>query len=565
MGATTSTTVADRHLPVRLIIDAPGESGRTIPIERFPCRIGRHRGCEVQLASWRVARLHATLAERGGVITVVDEGSLGGTWINGERIAEYGPLHPHDEIQIAAYRLRVADTDPTGPAASSPDEFQSSAPAAAIADHGAPIAWRRRLHAELIARLDLRRQEIRHLDHAQLKSHVAHLLDELIASHPEIAHTDGAPALHAAVLDEAVGLGVLEPLLAADDITEIMVNGVEPVFVERGGRLVRTDYRFSSDEAIRSVIERIVTPLGRRIDDASPMVDARLPDGSRVNAVIPPLALQGPVLTIRRFSARLFDVDDLVDLGSASVAMMRFLTWCIGQRRNLVVAGGTGSGKTTLLNLLARHIPPDERVITIEDAAELRLSQRNLVSLEARPVNAEGRGGVTIRDLLRNALRMRPDRIVVGECRGGEAIDMLQAMNTGHEGSLTTVHANSARDALSRLEVMVLMSGVELPVAAIREQIASAVDVIVHQARGRDGVRRIAEVAEVTGIESGRIQTQLLFRHTSPADGAGRFEDALQVPVCFDRLGVAANAPIRALFDPSAWPRGDRSSEAFPP
>ncbi|MEZ5652442.1 MAG: ATPase, T2SS/T4P/T4SS family, partial [Burkholderiaceae bacterium] len=524
----------------------------------LPCRIGRHRDCEIVLPGWRVARWHASLLERSGTLMVVDKGSLGGTWVNGERVSEYGPLQAHDEIQVAGYRIRIAESDIAldGSVGSSEDDASSRR---ADAGHGrperassladsVPIGWRRRIHDELLGRLDLRRHEIRHLDREQLKAHVATLLSTLIAEYPELAREGLADALHRSVLDEAIGLGVLEPLLIAPDITEIMVNGTEPVFIERAGRLEQTSYRFSSDDAIRAVIERIVSPIGRRIDDASPMVDARLPDGSRVNAVIPPLALQGPVLTIRRFNARQFGADDLIAMGSASPAMMRFLTWSVEHRRNIVVAGGTGSGKTTLLNLLARHIPGDERIITIEDAAELRLEHRNLVSLEARPVNAEGRGGVAIRDLVRNALRMRPDRIVVGECRGGEAIDMLQAMNTGHEGSLTTVHANSARDALSRLEVMVLMSGVELPIAAIREQVASAVDLIVHQSRGRDGRRRLTEIVEVGGLESGRIQTQVLFRLVEHGDGHVSFADAVGVPVFFDRMGITGSDPIRRLF-----------------
>jgi pilus assembly protein CpaF len=336
-------------------------------------------------------------------------------------------------------------------------------------------------------------------------------------------------------------------LLADPTITEIMVNAADAIWVERGGRLEQHAARFTDDDAIRAVIDRIVAPLGRRIDEASPMVDARLADGSRVNAIIPPLAVRGPALTIRRFSTRVLGTDDLLRLGSASEAMLEFLRVCVASRRNLIVSGGTGSGKTTLLNVLSNLIPPGERLITIEDAAELRLAYPHLVTLEARPANLEGRGAITIRDLVRNALRMRPDRIIVGECRGGEALDMLQAMNTGHEGSLTTVHANTARDALSRLEMMVLMAGIDLPIVVVREQIASAIDLVVHQTRGADGVRRIQSILEVTGNEAGRLQTQEIFRYVqrSPASGdphgraGGHFEACDAVPQFYEGLAQA--------------------------
>ncbi|MEZ5741313.1 MAG: ATPase, T2SS/T4P/T4SS family [Burkholderiaceae bacterium] len=540
-----------------MTIEAPGRHPEAVALTRFPCAIGRHEACVVRLPSWRVARHHAELRLHGRAISIVDLGSLGGTWINGERVNEFGPLTDEDEIRIAGFSLRLDGV--TGLPGSGSSQLSTHEPLAdadragaaevAMSDNADSLLdARRRLHRELLARMDLRRQEIRHLDPIQLREQVGLLLDQLIEQDDAWRGSARAPTLRAAVLDEAVGLGVLEPLLARADITEIMVNGTAPLHIERAGLLEQTDLRFSSDDAIRSVIDRIVSPLGRRIDEASPMVDARLPDGSRVNAVIPPLALQGPIITIRRFNARRFTESDLVERGSASIAMMRFLGWCVENRCNIVVSGGTGSGKTTLLNVLSNRIPAGERILTIEDAAELRLGHRNLVSLEARPPNAENRGTVTIRDLVRNALRMRPDRIVVGECRGGEAIDMLQAMNTGHDGSLTTVHANSARDALARLEVMVLMSGVELPSIAIREQIASAVDLIVHQSRGRDGRRRIIEVVEVAGLESGRIQVQPLFRYGRLDDGTEGFLDALHVPALLDALDLPAGAPIRALF-----------------
>ena len=314
------------------------------------------------------------------------------------------------------------------------------------------------------------------------------------------------------VVAESIGLGPIEPLLADDAVSEVMVNGPDRVYVERGGRLTKVPVRFISRQSLMSVIERIVTPLGRRIDEGAPMVDARLRDGSRVNAVISPLSLIGPVLTIRKFAKQRYDFEKLVEIGALSRAMATFLRVCVEQRRNIVISGGTGSGKTTFLNALSDYIPSAERIITIEDAAELKLEQEHVVSLEARPANAEGKGQVTIRDLVRNALRMRPDRIVVGECRGGEALDMLQAMNTGHDGSMTTGHANSPRDLLSRLEVMVLMSGMDLPIRAIREQIASAVHIIVQQSRFKDGKRRVTRIVEVAGMEGETILLQELFR-----------------------------------------------------
>jgi pilus assembly protein CpaF len=377
----------------------------------------------------------------------------------------------------------------------------------------AALPWRRLVHRRLLDLIDLRRSNLAHYSAEQLLVEVRQAVEGIVADLGGLPQEIDRPSLVEETVNEAIGLGPLERLMAQPDVTEIMVNSAVDVFVERSGRLERATAAFSDDTAIRNVIDRIVSPLGRRIDEASPLVDARLADGSRVNAIIPPVALKGPALTIRRFNRTVLSPQDLVTLGSASRAMIDFFRICVEERKSIVVSGGTGSGKTTLLNVLSNLIPPSERLITIEDAAELKLRHDHLVALEARPPNAEGRGAVTIRDLVRNSLRMRPDRIIVGECRGGEALDMLQAMNTGHEGSLTTVHANTPRDVLSRLEVLTLMGGVDLPIAAIREQIASALDLIVHQARFRDGSRRITSVTEVTGIESGRVQTQELFRY----------------------------------------------------
>jgi pilus assembly protein CpaF len=313
------------------------------------------------------------------------------------------------------------------------------------------------------------------------------------------------------ITDEIIGLGPLEPLLRDESITEVMVNGPRQVYIERSGKLELTNVVFQNDDHVMRIIDRIIAPIGRRVDESSPMVDARLTDGSRVNAIIPPLSLVGPVITIRKFSASPFTVDDLIRFGTATADMFDFLKACVEARLNIFVSGGTGSGKTTTLNVLSSFIPNDERIITIEDAAELQLRQEHVVTLESRPPNIEGKGAVPIRELVRNSLRMRPDRIIVGECRSGEALDMLQAMNTGHDGSMSTGHANSPRDMLSRLETMVLMAGVDLPLRAIREQVASAVDLIVQQSRLKDGTRKIVNITEVQGMEGDVIVMQDVF------------------------------------------------------
>jgi len=420
----------------------------------------------------------------------------------------------------------------TGRAPAAPTADSLLSPQAHQADHR---AWRVLLHQRLLQTIDLRRKDVRQLSSAQLRADARVMLQEILSTEDAApAHLDQRSLIED-TLDEVVGLGPLERLMADAAVSEIMVNSAHEIFVERSGVLQPTSLSFSSEAAVRAVIERIVAPIGRRIDESSPMVDARLADGSRVNAIIPPLAVKGSALTIRRFGRQMLHPDDLVRLGSADRRIVAFLKQCIVLRRNLVIAGGTGSGKTTLLNLLANFIPDHERLVTIEDAAELSLNHPNLVRLEARPANSEGRGQVAIRDLVRNALRMRPDRILVGECRGGEALDMLQAMNTGHDGSLTTVHANSARDVIARLETMVLMAGMDLPLAAIREQIASAVEIIVQQARGADGSRRIVEITEVTGTEGTRVLMQPLFRWHR-----GVFEDCGNVPQFLERLGLPA-------------------------
>ncbi|WLD93943.1 CpaF family protein [Alkalihalobacillus sp. AL-G] len=315
------------------------------------------------------------------------------------------------------------------------------------------------------------------------------------------------------LIHDLTGFGPINPLLMDPDVTEVMVNGPQMVYVERKGKLVLTDTHFRDDDHVMNVIDKIVSPLGRRIDESSPMVDARLPDGSRVNAIIPPLALNGPTITIRKFSKDPFKIDDLINFGTLTQEMATFIEACVKARLNIFVSGGTGSGKTTTLNVLSSFIFEDERIVTIEDAAELQLSQPHVISLESRPPNIEGKGAIAIRDLVRNSLRMRPDRIVIGEVRGGEALDMLQAMNTGHDGSLATGHSNSPRDMISRLETMVLLAGIDLPIKAIREQIAGAVDLIIQQSRLKDGSRRITKITEVQGLEGDIVVLQDIFEY----------------------------------------------------
>jgi pilus assembly protein CpaF len=422
-----------------------------------------------------------------------------------------------------------------------------------------PAQLARVVHEQLLEALDLRRNDVVGMSDAALRGLARQLISEIVSRRALPIDLDRR-GFEKLVLEEAVGLGPLEDLLADDSVSEVMINGPDDVFVETAGRLRRVSTRFSGVKSLYGVIERMLAPTGRRIDEGSPMVDARLRDGSRVNIVIPPLTLKGPTVTIRKFAKSRMQLPDLLQRGTLSAAMAEFLELAVRTRRNIVVSGGTGSGKTTLLNVLSRLIPAGERVVTIEDAAELQLEHDNLVALEARPRNLEGKGLVSIRELVRNALRMRPDRIVVGECRGGEALDMLQAMNTGHDGSLTTAHANSPRDVLSRIEVMVLMSGLELPVAAIREQMASAIDIIVQQARFPCGARKISRITEVTGVESGTVQTQDLFRYVRTGIDAlgnvrGYFSGCAQIPVFYEELIESGNVVNVALFDRTEPPR----------
>ena len=535
------------------------EDGRRkkMSVNKDRLSIGSGRFNDLVIKSRKVSKKHALIYLHDGGVAVDDLGSMTGTWVNRERIVSYNSITEDDELVVGNVRVWVKAE--VAEDAASPQPVQAGR-SKVLGASGGEIAsldveekihidkellyWGKIAHDYLIAEMDLRRKDVHSMSDDKLRSEAEELLDKILKKlEKDIPRSIDLQQLRINVLNEAVGLGPLEQFLADESITEIMVNNHKEIYVERNGKLTESEFTFSSDQAVLSVIERIITPLGRRIDESSPMVDARLKDGSRVNAIIPPLAIKGPSLTIRKFATKRLQFQDLIDFGSINEEMVEFLRVCVIYRKNIVVSGGTGSGKTTLLNVLSNFIPDTERIVTVEDAAELKLYQPNLVSLEARPPNLEGRGAITIRDLVKNTLRMRPDRIVVGECRGGEALDMLQAMNTGHDGSLTTAHANSPRDVLSRLEVMVLMSGMDLPVTAIREQIASAVNIIVQQTRYPCGTRKISKITEVVGIESGTIQLQDIFvfkQEGIDQDGKvrGYFEATGFVPSFYEELAA---------------------------
>lgn len=532
--------------------------------------LGKDKECDVVLLDRYVSRRHAELVLSETAASIHDVGSTNGIWHNAQRIIGHRRLDSGDSFQIGELILTVS-TKKMAPT----DRLNNRHDVNFVDDNHDKKRFqesddlkilKQAIHAQVLEYLDLHKRTILHtFSTDQLRREARQAAKVVMANEKlEIPEYINRDQLTKEIVDEAIGLGPIEPLLADDTVTEIMINGEDHVYVERGGKIEKTSLRFSSTSSVMSAIERIVTPLGRRVDEASPMVDARLSDGSRVNAIIPPLSLAGPVLTIRKFAKDRFTIDRLVELGTLSKKMASFLEICVRSRRNIVVSGGTGSGKTTTLNVLSDFIPDTERIITIEDAAELQLSQQHVVSLESRPPNVEGKGLVSVRDLVRNALRMRPDRIVIGECRGGEALDMLQAMNTGHDGSLTTGHANSARDFLSRLEVMVLMSGMDLPVRAIREQIVSAIDVILQQTRFSDGTRRITGIAEVDGMEGDVILLQPIFEYrqsgrTSGGAIVGEFTGLGYAPSFYVELESSGEILDRALFG-----RGTERSDAEP-
>ena len=530
--------------------------------------IGRGNGCRIRIDLPDVSERHAVLTIRDGRAVIEDLHSANGTFVNDVPIDRAFVLDGGRVLRVGSCLMRVSD----GPAEPRPDADQGEgrapapprpapAEAAESADERDPLRALRRnvqtqIQAELLKRMDLKKLSVQGVDKDGLEETAREKIHAIIG---EVTRNGRLPAeldpvrLEEDVFNEAMRLGPLEGLLEDDSVTEIMVNGPEKVYVERNGKLQLADCQFADDASVQAIVERIVAPLGRRIDESQPYVDARLADGSRVHAIIPPLALSGPTVTIRKFSRQAFSADDLVRFGTWTPTEAEFMRLCVRLRKNIVVAGGTGSGKTTLLNILSGFISRNERIVTVEDAAELRLQQPHVVRLEARPPNIEGKGAVTIRDLVRNCLRMRPDRIIVGECRGGEALDMLQAMNTGHDGSLTTVHANSPRDVISRLETMVLMSGMELPQRAIREQIASAVDVIIHESRLSDGTRRVMAITEVVGLESEQVVMQDIFAFKQTGVGPdgrilGEMRPTGAIPTWIDSVRSSGIAVDMGMF-----------------
>ena len=530
--------------------------------------IGRGASCHLQLQYPDVSERHALLLLRDNSARLEDLHSANGTYVNGLPTDGIVTLQPDSVVQIGESMLRVAPCDDADAAPSPAVQAESAPPPPPPSSRPDPAALKaaaihrqvkEQIQQELIERLDLKRLTVSGVDRAGLEkkaSEKIHEIVEQVRTNGKLPRGIDAARLEREIFNEALRLGPLEDLLADDTVTEIMVNGPRHIYVERHGKLQLTDMEFLDDASVMAIIERIVSPIGRRIDESQPYVDARLSDGSRVNAIIPPLSLTGPTLTIRKFAKRTLTVDDFIRFGTWTRNAAEFMKACVIMRKNVIVAGGTGSGKTTLLNLLSGFIPHDERIVTVEDAAELKLAQPHVVRLEARPPNIEGRGAVTIRDLVKNCLRMRPDRIIVGECRGGEALDMLQAMNTGHDGSLTTVHANSPRDVISRLETMVLMSGMELPSRAIREQISSAVDIIIHESRLSDGSRKVVAISEVTGLEGQNVVMQDIFAfRQSGVDEHGRVQGVFRptgaVPTFFEHLKSRGLRLDPAMFDPS--------------
>ena len=500
--------------------------------------------CQLPLKFPGVSRKHLEMRVKNSVLYIKDLDSANGTLLNNVALTPNNIVQvpPNGEMQLGSIRIKInspAAAPAPSPVNTAPQQTQIKKDKPVLKDNnldefgkekiplleisGIPQSARpiikeikKHAHNELLKRLNLKKMAVSGTSDRSLEQKARETIKEIINQlNVKLPPNISKEVIEQELLNEAIGLGPLEYLLKVDNITEIMVNGPDNVYVEKGGVLYRTDTAFADNNQALSAIERIVAPLGRRIDESSPMVDARLADGSRVNAVIPPLSLIGPTITIRKFSKTPLQAKDLVSFGSISPNIVSFLDICIKLRKNIIISGGTGSGKTTLLNVLSSFLPNRERIITIEDAAELQLHQEHLVRLESRPPNVEGKGEINIRDFVRNSLRMRPDRIVIGECRGGEALDMLQAMNTGHDGSLTTVHANSPRDALARLETLVMMAGFDLPLKAIREQIASAIHIIVQISRERDGSRKVTHVSEITKMEGDIITMQdiFLYRH----------------------------------------------------
>ena len=509
------------------------EKGRTLELtENAPLSIGRSESSALCIPDKKISRRHAEIVSDGENIFITDLSSRTGTRVNGRPIQQRTPLCIGDTIQIGETDLVLEKTaEPTAAPVPRAEVQSETKPAVKTAKpqnsphlpvysaqeslvelySGSMLALAKRVQTRVLELLNID-AAAKEISNSEMRPKVADAVDQILREiRHEIPSSVKLDQFRQILLDDLTGLGPLSPLLRDGSISEIMINGPKNIFIESKGLLYRSAAKFNSESHLQAIIQRIVEPLGRHIDAASPMVDARLEDGSRVNAVIPPLALDGSLVTIRKFASKKLTDDDLIKFGSLTKPMALFLREAVRARRNILVSGGTGSGKTTLLNILSQFIPEKERIITVEDSAELKLSHENLCRLEARPANVEGQGRITIRDLVINTLRMRPDRIIVGECRGAEALDMLQAMNTGHDGSMTTCHANNPRDALSRLENMVMMAGFELPSSAIREQIASAIHLIVQQTRLPDGSRKIVKISEVTGREGNTILLQDIF------------------------------------------------------
>jgi pilus assembly protein CpaF len=593
-----------------------GGGTEQIEFEKNEITIGRLAGNDIVLAKGNVSKYHSKIVSKDGKFIVLDMKSTNGTFVNGKKIAAPMVLKPTDKVYIGDYIINVEpldapslptsgageelpeeeqydeggyegeeqyeeerfDEEPAPPAqlpvraqalgASVPDPSSKknnmpASMAAALQRNKRKVDPRierytrlqKEIHDRLIEYLDLRRMDMDRLGDEELwrrtEKAIRDIIDQMDAD-GELPEDVDREELLTDVINEALGLGPLEAFLASEEISEIMVNHANQIYIEQRGKLTLSEKTFSSNQAVLGVIERIVAPIGRRIDESSPLVDARLKDGSRVNAIIPPLALKGPCITIRKFKKDALKIQDLIKYKTITAQMAEFLEMCVRARKNIVISGGTGSGKTTTLNIISSFIPEGERIITVEDAAELQLPQEHWVQLESRPPNLEGKGAITIRDLVKNCLRMRPDRIVVGECRSGETLDMLQAMNTGHDGSLTTLHANTPRDAIARLETMVLMSGMELPVKAIREQIASAVHIIVQQTRFSDGTRKICYITEIAGMEVDIVTLQDIFYYkqegfTDEGKVRGRFVASGFVPKFYDdlqRKGIPVNMSI---------------------
>ena len=585
---------------LHLTITDPRNVQKIVALSEGTYTVGADDSNQVVLADSSVSWRHAILSNAPDGIWIEDLKSITGSYLDGSRVRDRVQVGLGQRMQIGGYVLSVSDPNAAEQSVAEskprpepePDPEVAEKPEAALSamprqplptsvtmhqpqmdppkapnpamdpERQARLDRRqkikRQIHTELLERLDLKRLTANQVGEDDLRDRAKVIIEQIIHDVADRLPAGIPPSeLTKEVYDEALGLGPLEPFLADPEVTEIMVNGHQRIYVEKAGKLFLTDAAFIDSNSTMAVIERIVAPIGRRIDESQPYVDARLADGSRVNAIIPPLSLSGPVITIRKFSRDPFTAEQLVQMGAVSKGMIGFIDSCVKLRKNIIISGGTGTGKTTFLNVVSGYLPDNERILTVEDAAELRLTQDHVVKLEARPANIEGKGAIPIRDLVRNALRMRPDRIVVGECRGGEALDMLQAMNTGHEGSITTVHANTPRDCMARLETMVLMAGMDLPLRAIREQIGSAIQLVIQLSRFPDGTRKVTKLTEVTGMEGEKIVMQDLFEFKQTGLGPdgkvlGGMVPTGAVPTFLDEFRVRGMHVDANVFNPES-------------